>query len=567
MGNGSDPVRTIDFNALPKAVRERLIACLEGKSSPAPILAVPAPSGCGPVGSSLLFFVLLALALVWTVTDFGAFIERDRPAPVAAVAYAGIFFFLGLSALSTARAFWAKNALPFKPGRYLFPYDLVDATTRTLRVVPAYLFSDPQLVHHLRNGHYQHTLLTFTVNGRGKEAFPIYGKDKAEAQVNAFRQAHLAGMRAVQAQDWKTVWASDPFFDVKQSGVWEVPPGPERLQSPAAKSVPWLLRNRALLAGALALLGTPALVGLRTLVNDQLSFSAAEQIDREATWELYVEHGYLYVDEAEARMPVAALREAKQKASVSAVREVLKKYPRSAIVNDARAHLHSLYAKTLIAFREKASGRDPAMLDFMERLLAYLEQSSVTTVRVVFRPPTTEALATVDRTLATKKTAKRIAPIASHFDAKHLSGRQTAIVATLNQAFGQIFPTDVMRLELGTEAASEPALEISSDVRPSGQLYVSDKDEHAYVGIIVDFAMKMRIPGDSKTFGFRVQVEPPERFSTTGTGDEVVYDTMARRAFEQLDTKLQTVFFGARPAEAADAVSELQRSRDKRARP
>lgn len=79
--------------------------------------------------------------------------------------------------------------------------------------------------------------------------------------------------------------------------------------------------------------------------------------------------------------------------------------------------------------------------------------------------------------------------------------------------------------------------------------------------------MKMRITGDLKTFGFGVQVEPPERFSTSGTGDEVVYDTMARRAFDQLDTKLQPVFFDAPPGEATDAVSELQRSRDKRPRP
>jgi hypothetical protein len=154
-----------------------------------------------------------------------------------------------------------------------------------------------------------------------------------------------------------------------------------------------------------------------------------------------------------------------------------------------------------------------------------------------------------------------IAPVAPHFDEQHLVARQSAIVQNLQQGFSQIFPSDVLRLEKGAvPTAIEPVLEIGYDVQPSGMLYTSDRDPRAYVGIIVDFAMTMRIPGDANAFSFTTQVQPPERFSTSGSGDEVVYETMTRRAFDQLDAKLKEVFFGERAPEP-DPVKEARRSR------
>jgi hypothetical protein len=556
---------SVDFDSLPKQTRERLVACFEGKTQPAPIIASPTGTGCALVGWVFLLLVTVGFGIAIVAEDFRPFGRGfiGAPGPGAQVAsvvvYALVFFFLVLCPISIARAAWSKKELPFRPGLYLFPCDVIDATQKTLRIVPVRLLSNMQVTHHLRNGVYQFTRVSFQVQGGAPQSFSVYGRELAEQNIGAFRQAQETLARAYQAQDVQTLWWADPFFDLRRSGVWQAPAGPERTEQPLTKSMPWLYRNRALVAGGLAILGAPFWLGSRILIVDLLSFSEADEEDQVWQWDWYIENGYFDVEEAKARRPKARLRDARAalvkaqgKGTVTAVREVMKDYADTAILGEANAHIHSLYEKTLTDFRKKASGRDPEMLAFMGRLVGFLEKSTATTVLVVFEPPTAQTLAEVDRVLAKKVVdgGKTIAPIAEHFDDQHLRARQSAIVSRLNFAFGQIFPTDVMRLEMRpTASTSEPALEIGYDVKPSGDLYTSTTDPRGYVGIVVDFKMKMRIPGDPRTFGFDMQVQPPKRFSTTGTGDEVVYDTMASRAFDEFDAKLAQVFFGTVPTE------------------
>jgi hypothetical protein len=542
--SGAPEIRRVDFNQLPKPVRERLAACLSGQGQPAPIIASRQSSTI--FGWILLLLIAIGLAVALWVSELQAF-QTGLPLPADAMASTVTLFFFFASVLGIARSPWAKKELPFPAGHYLLPCDVVDARSRTLRIVPTTLLSDLRIVHHLRNGAYQYTQLSFAVAGAGREIFVVYGKQQAEAQVEAFRQAQMGLAQAAQAQNWQAFWAADPFYELKRSGNWQAPPGPEQQQPPLVRPIPWVLRNRALLAGVAAVLIMPVWLGLRIVASDFVWFAGAERADSEYGWKWYIDHGYLHVDEAEERLPVAALREAKKKGTVSAIREVLKQYPRSKIEPEARAHLHSLYEGTLTAFRQKATGRDPAMLDFMGRLVAFLERQDVSTLRVVFKPPTAEALEKVDKQLASKttKNGKAIAAIAPYFDEQHLVARESAIVTSLQNGFRQVFPTDLMQLQKGTAPApNEPVLEIGYDVQPSGTIYTSDTDARAYVGIEVNFTMAMRIPGDSNSFGFTVQVQPPQRFSTSGSGDEVVYETMTRRAFDELDAKLEHVFFG-----------------------
>jgi hypothetical protein len=279
-------------------------------------------------------------------------------------------------------------------------------------------------------------------------------------------------------------------------------------------------------------------------------FSKAKSDDTERTWENYRDHGWRHVDEAKAALPGVALREAKQKGTVSAVRDVLRKYPGSDVEQDARSALHAIYSKTLTDFRLKASTSDARMLPFMERLIAYLESADTAVVRVVFEAPSAESLADADRMMNQRFAAqgRAVAPISPYFDDKRSTSRETAIVTNLNEAFGKIFPTDVMRLELSDkETAKDPTLRVAYRVGPSGEFYTARTSSRIYVGIAVNFLMGMSIPNDTSRFGFQVAVEPPEHFSyETNTGqseDAVVYDTMAERAFDEFGTKLQSTFF------------------------
>ncbi len=538
-------------------MRERLIACFEGKSSPQPIIKNLESSGCALFGWAFLLLNCLGAMTYVVAEEFGAF-RNGLPPLVAFVLYFVTGFLFVMSGISIARTLWWKKSLPFQPGVYLFATDLIDARSKLLRIVPTRLFSNPELVHHLRNGAYQYTALNFKLASGGTETFTVHGKQLAEQQLQTFWQAQQELSQAVQAQDWQRVWWLDPFFDQKSNGVWEAPPGPDRDRAPLAKNMPFIYRQRAVLAAILAGVGAPLVLAARFAINDELSIALARETDKEWAWESYANDYYFHVDEAKERQPIAALREAKEKGTVSAMRELLKKYRGATIEKDARAHLHTLYEKTLDDFKRKATGRDPQMLDFMGGLIGYLEQADVTTVYVAFKPPTADVLAEVDRTLADKfkKARKEIAPIAPHFAEARVGGRQAAIVSKLNQAFGQIFPTDVLRLEASPAqaAAANPVIEIGYVVGPSGDIYTSDTDPRAYVGIVVDFAMTMRIPSDPKTFGFTVRVQPPDRFRTSGEGDSVVYDTMTERAYDELDARLQSVFFGTKAAaEGAEA--------------
>jgi hypothetical protein len=533
----------IDFNLLPRQARERLVACIAGQASPVPILAERSSQKGAIVGWILLLVVLSIVTVALLFTGIGDLGTSGITPLLIIVVYWILFFLILFSLLSIVRRILLRKPYPYQAGRYVFPTDFVDARTGTLRIVPMRLLTDFKGTHMHTNGAYTHTALTFTFQGGVVENFSVRGKDAAQASVDAFWDASRNVANAAQAQDWVTVERLDPFFEQKRTGVWQAPAAVGADAGPRTRAVPAFLRWRAAIAFLLALVAAPPVLLVRNLVSDELMFSRAQKDDTEFSWERYRDNGWRHVDEAKAALPAVAFREAKQKGTVSAVRDVLRKYPNSEVVSDARGVLHTIYSKTLTDFRQKASTSDARLLPFMERLITYLETADTATVRVVFDAPSAEALAEADRSMSAEFSGrgKTVAPISPYFDDTRSNSRESAIVSKLNEAFGKIFPTDVMKLELSDkETAKDPTLLIAYKVGPSGDVYGSSDNSRVYVG--------MRIPNDSSTFGFRVAVRPPDRFSyyTSSPGqteDAVVYDTMATRAFDEFGTKLQSTFF------------------------
>jgi hypothetical protein len=544
-------IRTIDFNALPRQARERLVACIAGQTSPAPILAERKKQTGAVVGLILLLIVLFLITLVMLFGGIGN-LNSSGITPLFAIVFYWILFFLVLLTLfSIVRRIMMRKPFPYQAGRYVFPTDFVDARTDKLRIVPIRLVTDFKGVHMHTNGSYTHTALTFTFQGGLVESFSVRGQDAAQTSMDAFWESQRTISNAAAAQDWTTIERLDPFFEQKRTGVWEAPATVGSDAGPRTKAVPAVLKWRAAIAFALAFIAAPPVMLVRNLISDEMMFSKAKSDDTELSWERYRDLGWRHVDEAKAALPAVAFREAKTKGTVSAVRQVLKKYPGSEVEQDAKSALHAIYSKTLSDFRLKASTSDARMLPFMERLIAYLETADTATVRVVFEAPTAESLADADRTLNARFSGqgKTVAPISPYFDDKRSNARESEIVGKLNEAFGKIFPTDVMRLELSEkETAKDPTLHIGYRVGPSGDIYGARDNDRIYVGIVVNFAMGMVIPNDTSRFGFQVAVEPPEHFtymtsSTSQDEDAVVYDTMATRAFDQFGTKLQSTFF------------------------
>jgi len=548
-------IRTVEFNALPKNVRERFAAITIGTSGPAPLLAERTSTGTkivGPVFGALVLLVLVIGLLGGGAGDLYNNLAIHGPLHVL-LGYAPLLFVLALAVLAIVHRKRLGSPFPFQPGRYLFATDFVDARTATLRMIPTRLLSDFKGTHMHTNNNYTHTQLNF-VFGATTEQFIVRGQEAAQAATNAFWDSQKALPAAVQAQDWQAIEKLDPFFEARSRNTWEG--GTPADGGVRVKETPAWYKRRFVIAGIAALVLAPVLGLVRNLVSDQMMFSRAKQIDTESSWGQYLENGWRHKEEAKLAQPIAAFREAQKDATVSKMRHVLKTYPGSSVDADARAALHGLYMKTFADFQAKASGADARMLPFMRRLIDYLEKNDTATVRVVFSPPSTGTLAQADAFFQREysRGGKTVEPISPYFQPKNSAPRELSIVSRLNSGFGSIFPTDVLRLEQaapGAAATKDPSISIAYVVGPSGRAYVSDDEQRVFVGIDVSFGMLMRIPDDASRFDFNLKVSPPERFryrvERGGSQAEAAYNAMAERAFDEFNQKLQGVFFKNAP--------------------
>lgn len=546
-------ILTLDFNALPRAVKDRFIAITTGNAGPAPLLSQKTSSKSKIVGLSFLFVLLAIVTFVVIIAGIG---DYSLDLGIHDWIYVLVFYvpvgFLTLWVLLTiVMRLVVGSPYPFQPGRYLFPTDFVDARNGQLRVVPSRLLSDFRIVHMHTNGRYTHTQVTFIFQG-ATEQFSVNGQQAAEAAVNAYLQSQRTLSQAAQAQDWQTISNMDPFFECRRTGIWQQQNMPGDT-GPKVKTIPVFFRWKPAIAAVLALFLCAPIALARNLVSDEIMFSSAKKDDTESAYGAYVRHGWRHMDEAKLAQPIAAFREARAKGTVSAMRHVLKTYPGSSVESDARAAMHELYTAALSDFRAKASTSDPRMLPFMERLIAYMEENDTATVRVVFSPPTNGALSEADTYFKGKYsgTGKIIEPIAPYFGAESSAPREAEIVTGLNTAFATIFPTDLLTLEQSKSDSSDgdkdPKIAIVYGVGPSGDAYVSDDGSRIFVGIDVGFTMKMRIPNDARDFDFDLKVSPPDhfryRYDRDGSQAEAAYNAMAQRAFDEFSTKLKAIFF------------------------
>ncbi|MRG92110.1 hypothetical protein [Polyangium spumosum] len=601
--------KRVDFNALPREVRERLIGCMQHRSFPYPLLSSVPSQGAAIAGWCFLALVGAGILVGVSTAKFGRTLQSM---PMMFVYFLGAAITL-LSILFLVRRVRLGSALPYKPGRFLFPMDFIDAQDRVLRIVPMNTLVDFRGVHQHTNGVYSGTTLTFTFEGGVTESFTVHGKERAEEVLRQLGETQRQIREAIVARDFDKLIELDPLFEVRVKDTWSLTaPRDEDVQEPAAKSIGGLFAKGTILgvsAAAAAVIALPAW-HLRNVASDEAMFTRAKQSDDEWAWEHYVREGKRHVDEArDEHLPRAALRGAKEKGSVTALREFLEKYPKSVVEQQARDEVHALFTKTLGEFREQASTDDPKLLPFMEKLLAYLEKNESSRVEARFEAPSTEKLNKVDELLKSKLGGEiagggNIVPVAPHFNDKVSVQREAEIVRSLHQGFEKVFPADVMALKHGprigpdgkplavqpkddrnpldrlknvdyknTDEVREildtikgdirkepavknveaPTIEVRYEVGWAGDFFTEDKGDRKFVGIVVDFHVVMKIPGETSTLEFDLGVQPPDHFTVDytnpmygiGGGPSVgrVYDVMAARAFDQLSDKMRRVFF------------------------
>jgi hypothetical protein len=557
----------LDFNQLPLATRERLIDGMNPMPLQAPIFSATTSTagpvaGAGLLGLGALFFLYNLITRGFGEPELFPYAVQNG---WDLLAYVIACFFLAAAALVIAFHVRQRKALPFTPGRYLFPLDYIDARSKQLVIRSLSDLIDLNAVHHHSNGLYTHTSFTFLFQGGDSEEFTIRNQRDAETQMRQLQRIRAEFGKALEQQDLETIKRHDLFFDVRVRGGFEAlqkNPSPSTEGGVFAGGMPRLLELRWVAALVLAV-GLGGVTWLtRNLLSDHYTFAAAKERKEERPFRYYLETGWLHVAEAkelgaqygfancesqgtegcwktflehwsesprlqevrEQRLPRAALKEASSKGTVSALRQFRKNYPQSVVDADAKELIHQLFAKALADFEQEASTKNRALIPFVSKLLAHLEATENPTVLMRFRREVSGSLAKADKLLAKAgaEEGRTMAEVSPHFaDARTLPLENT-ITEKLGVAFELIFPSDLLTLEKGAALSKEqgstpetvPSLDIVYTVGWSGESYSSrrDGDRRLFVGIEFDFAASMRVPGE-KPLQFSLTVKPPDQFA------------------------------------------------------
>ncbi|MGF1468851.1 MAG: hypothetical protein ACFCGT_22220 [Sandaracinaceae bacterium] len=579
--------RTIPFNALEPATRRRLVESIAGSGAPAPLLASGSARISAVVGWALLSLLGVAAALGLAAHDFGQVHRFTQPLWLMA-AYAALAVLAAWGALRAIRVLVLARRLPFARGNYVFPTDVVLATSSKLTIVSLGSLAKLDAVHRYVNGVYQQTELTMRFEGHRSVVFSVRGRDKAEQVLLDLRVARMRVAEAVERRDLEALRALDVFFEARGTEAWRAGAVAAREAkaasgAPLARPVPPLIEHALAVSLAAVVLAPPAWLA-RNLASDQAAYATATARGSVADLEAYAENGGWRAAQVIAHdLPEAAFREARQSGTVSSLRRFVSRYPDNPHVGEARAAIHERFVQVRRDFLASAASGDPRMPRFMGHLLDWLEAHDSPPIEVRFFAPSADALRAIDLNLGrlAQEEGVRggIAPVSVHFTPERSAQRETSITRGLQRGFAAVFPEDVMALRHAVRTAEaeatarldRPTFDVRYVLQPSGAVYTSDRSPRGFVGIHVDFAIVMRVPGSAAPWSIEVPVEPPEHFTVHRFGaapgthphqDGLVYSVMADRAFANLGNELALRFFRPGTPAHREALAGAERDRE-----
>ncbi len=214
----------------------------------------------------------------------------------------------------------------------------------------------------------------------------------------------------------------------------------------------------------------------RNAASDEAAYQTAKASHKEAQYADYVKNGHRHVQEMQDALPHVALDEARKTRSVTKIRDVLKRYPDAGIDDEVKAEVHKIYAAALERFSAQAANADPALVPFVQSLLTSLEASGNPTVQVRFTRPTRRRIGSngcQESGALPRRRARRWMPAAVWFASDNVAERENRIVDGLQQGFGAIFSSDVLRVTAPAKIdPNQPVMDIAYQISGSGQYYV-----------------------------------------------------------------------------------------------
>ena len=578
-------MQEVDFYELSRAVQERFVGCVGGQGQPAPVLSATAGQPRG-----LLTWLGVAAGSVVALLVLYQVGRGDLDSGLALHGtpfIGGYAFLLATTLVAFLQVFsrlQARQALPFAAGIYLFPSGVVDARTHKLRVFP-FSGTPPPVV----SG--QNLVLTFP---EAMFSFPVAAGHLEQAK-SVIEEAESRMERARAADDRKTLGLLDPLVDV---GV----ANPFAPKTRMLREVPAWSKFGILIGIAGGALLAPGVWWLRNRSSDEGMLSEANRLRSVAAYQAYLARGGsrdevrdVFLPRVELRDAVkqgtveavesymaahpnsgiqaevtAALRQAmlialesvKKAGTVSALNEFGKKHPNKLVDAELRQAIHAVYQSALAKYRKEAAGKDPAVLAFVERLLAVAEKNGPK-VEMRFARKVTRTMEMADTQIKRSPFYMGVVSLPSqYFDEGHARSREETAAKTLAARFAASFPADIVSLEMGAPITdpdaplptpSVPTIFIEHSSQVSGPSYLSARPRGVFVGLALVFEASFRLPDNSKPLNFKLPTwRNPDAKIEKGDGplEAAVYEAMTTAAFAQFTTKYLSTFF-AKPDLAA----------------
>jgi hypothetical protein len=558
-------VRQVDFNALPRTTREAFVAALRSPHSP--LVYVDRTTTGAVSWWGILLLVVGGLGLLTLKDNFGSAYGHRQGAPFL-LGYVVGGFLLALAAIGILRHVILSRGLPYTPGRYVVPLDVVIAKTSTLEIYSMTDLLHLQPTHHYRNGIYSYTSLDFVFREGKSFSFTIPGQAFAEHCLARMRHGTQTIAEAARRQDLATLAAFDPFFDARARDF-----APVSEPGPVAKPLPAFMRFRWAIAGALGVLLAVPTFFVRNYLSDEKAYRGLDDSTSTYTLEAYAHSGGRHADdvrrnlvprahlkkavaeprekrveavekflkdfpasvvekEAQAALVAALHEEFLARTTVTELREFLKKWPSAADAPAAKAQIHALYEKTFADFKSKANPNDKSVVPVVESLVGWMEDNESPPLPVRFRRKSSPSLAAADKLLAKGlldddgQTKGGNAEVSGHFTEAKAIAREDAAVRALEHAFRQVFPADILPLKRGEalddgekvpKSVTSPLIRVDYEVAWSGSTYVGRDSGRRFVGIAIKFDVSVHVPKQEKVLSFLMRVEPPETFKVDYT--------------------------------------------------
>jgi hypothetical protein len=572
-------MQEVDFYELSRAVQERFVACVGGQGQPAPVLQDSAGQPRGmfawlgvAVGGVVLLLVVYQVGLG----------NLESPLALQGAPFIGGYAFLlaaiFVAVLQVLTRLQARQALPFRAGIYLFPSGIIDARTHKLRVFP-FTNATPPVV----SG--QNLVLAFP---DASFTFPV-AEGHLEQAKSVVEEAESRIEKARAEDDRKTLGLLDPLVDV---GV----ANPFAPKTRMAQKAPIWAKQGIVIGVVVGAALSPGVWWLRNRASDEGMLSEANRQRSVTGYRAYLDRGGrrdevrdVFLPRVELRDAVkagtveaieayiaahpnsgiqseitAALRQSmlvalesvKRAGTVSALAEFGKKHPNKLVDNELRQAIHAVYQVALGKYKKEAGGRDPAVIAFVERLLAVAEKSGPK-VEMRFRRKVTRTMEMADNQIKRSPSYQGVVSLPSqYFDDAHARSREEAAAKTLAARFAASFPADIVSFEMGPAivdpdaplpATTVPTVFIDHISQVSGPSYVSARPRGVFVGLALIFETTFRLPDDpSKALHFKLPTwrNPDAKIERGDTPLEAaVYESMVATAFGQFTSKYLATFF------------------------